>query len=171
MTGDLRVVVGRVAGAFGVKGLMRIESWTQPFDNLRHYNPWFIRVNGAWHRRAVSHVSVSGQRLVAGLEGVADRDAAQLLYHADIAIARDQLEILPPGEYYWFELTGLRVVNLDGITLGVVDSLMETGANNILVVRPAEGKHECLIPYIKEQVVRNVDLDKGVVTVDWEESW
>ena len=167
-----RIIVGRIAGAFGVRGLMRIESWTQPFDNLRCYNPWLIGRQGAdqlWREYTVDEVSVFGRRLVARLRGINDRDEARSLYNAEIAVTNEQLPPLPEGEYYWFEIEGLRVVNHKGVSLGVVSHLMDASAHNVLVVRSDE--RERLIPYIKKQVVLNVDLSAGEMTVEWGVDW
>lgn len=169
MSSERRVVLGRIAGAFGVDGRMRVESWTQPFDGLRRYNPWLIGRNGEYRRYEVEELIVTGRRLVARLQGVADRDEARRLYGSEIAAEADQLESLPEGEYYWFQLKGLRVVNERGESLGRVDDLTDTGAHSILVVR--DDARERLIPYVKGEIVRRVDLNEGLVEVEWEADW
>lgn len=169
MNPEQHVVLGRVAGVFGVQGQVRVESWTSPFDNLRRYNPWLIGRAGEYRSYPVEEVAVLGQRLVARLRDVNDRDEARRLFNADIAVPVAQLEDLPEGEYYWFQLKGLRVVNTQGDDLGGIDDLFDTGAHNVLVVR--DDKRERLIPYIKGEVVRRVDLSAGVVEVEWESDW
>ena len=166
---ERHVVVGRVAGAFGVHGALRIESWTHPIGNLCQYNPWLIGSGESRCRYTVEQVSMVGQRLVAKLEMLNDCDEAKRLYGAKIALDEEQLKPLAPGEYYWFQLTGLRVINLAGDNLGTVASLLDTGANNVLVVKNDAG--ECLVPYIKERVVRQVDLQARVITVAWGADW
>jgi 16S rRNA processing protein RimM len=87
------------------------------------------------------------------------------LIDCDIAVQREQLPALESGEYYWTDLQGLRVVNLEGVELGVVSHLFETGANDVLVVR---GERERLIPYTTGEAIQEVDLDHGQITVDWD---
>ncbi len=113
---------------------------------------------------------VGGQRqgklVVAALEGVADRDAAAALIGWDILIDKEQLPVPEQGEYYWADLVGLRVETEQGEALGIVDHLMETGANDVLVVK--DGKKERLIPFLQQQTVLNVDIENGLMIVDWD---
>jgi len=109
-----------------------------------------------------------GKGIVAHLQDCDDRDQAQVLMGYEIGIRRDQLPATAPGEYYWSDLQGLEVINLDGDALGTVDHLIETGANDVLVVK---GDRERLIPFIREQVVISVDLDKGEIRVDWDKEF
>ena len=99
-----------------------------------------------------------------------DRDSATALVGREIAVTRQQLPALDEGDYYWRDLLGLQVINLDDVTLGTVANLMETGANDVLVVEShSDGeRQERLIPYIREQVIRHVDLEQGVIRVDWD---
>jgi 16S rRNA processing protein RimM len=106
--------------------------------------------------------------LVVKLKGIDDRRQAADLLGADIAIDERQLECLSDGDYYWVQLIGLRVLNLRGFELGVVERLMETGAHDVLVVK---GDTDILIPFVYGSVVKDVDLDKGSIMVDWETSW
>ncbi len=115
---------------------------------------------------------VGGRRhtktVIAKFRGIDDRDLAAGLLGAEVAIQQAQLESLPEGEYYWMQLVGLRVVNLKGNDLGVVDYLLETGANDVLVLK---GNTDILIPFVQNTVVKDVALDQGVITVDWDVSW
>jgi 16S rRNA processing protein RimM len=107
-----------------------------------------------------------GKILVARLEGCDDRDAAEALVGYEIQVPRSRLpDDLAPGEYYWADLVGLRVETLGGVELGRIARLFETGANDVIVV---EGKRERLLPYVWQQVVREVDLGAGVMRVDWD---
>lgn len=163
------IIVGRIAGAFGIKGDVRVESWTQPFDNLRTYNPWLIGKGEQWQSYKIENVAVAGQRLTAHLEGVGDPDAARRLYGLHIAITTDQMATLPKGEYYWTQIEGLRVLNKADIELGIVSHLMDVGAHNVMVVKSKDGEH--LIPYVKQRTILEVDLNAGVIKVDWELDW
>lgn len=163
-TGDRRVVVGRVAGVFGVKGWVRVFSYTDPPANILGYGPWFI---GADARRPVRVLDggVHGRGIVARLEGIDDRDEARRLIGAHIEVPRSRLAPTEEGTWYWFDLVGLDVVNEQGENLGRVADLMQTGANDVLVL---EGGRRRLIPFVHGAVVKSVDLDAGLVRVDWD---
>lgn len=158
-----RVMVGRVVGLFGVRGWLKVYSYTRPREAVLSYRPWQLRIDDAWHTRAVAEGRLHGRGVIARLAGCEDRDAAAALVGADIAIDISQLPPRAEGEYYWAELEGLRVVNLAGQALGRVSHLFETGANDVLVVQ--DGR-ERLIPFGKD-IVRDVDLEAGVIRVDW----
>lgn len=168
MCADNKVIVGRIHGLFGVQGWVKILSYTQPRENILQYSPWYLGRSGRW--QVIERVG--GRRhtktVIAKFRAIDDRDLAADLLGTEVAIDQAQLEPLPEGEYYWMQLVGLRVVNLKGNELGVVDHLLETGANDVLVLK---GDAEILIPFVQETVVKAVALDQGVITVDWEVSW
>ena len=160
------VLMGRVLGAFGVRGEVKVESFSDPADTLLKYRPWTLRdPRGA--ERTLDGVRGRGtaKGVVASLPGVDDRDAADALRGTEILVPRDALP--PPGkdEYYWVDLEGLRVVTLEGVDLGTVSHLMATGANDVLVVR---GERERVLPFVQPQFVKAVDFDAGTITVDWD---
>ena len=160
-----RLLVGRISGVFGVKGWVKVYSYTDPRDNIVNYPCWYLKRGGQWQPVELEAGRKHGKAVVAKLEGVDDREAALALRDVDIAIDRAQLEKLGPEEYYWADLIGLRVVTLEGVELGRVERLMETGANDVLVV---EGDRERLIPYIRDQVIASIDLEAGEIRVDWD---
>lgn len=163
------LVLGRIVGLFGVRGWVRVFSETRPRDGILDYSPWLIGQNGNWRQVEVTAGQEHGHGLVAKLDGIDDRDQAAQLIEYEIAIHRDQLPALPEGEYYWWQLEGLRVMNLQDELLGTVERLMETGANDVVVVQgqAEDGTgEERLIPYVP-QVVQKVDLKAGTMTVDW----
>ena len=160
------IVIGRISGLYGVRGWVKVFSHTQPRDNILAYATWYLKRQGAWAVSELETGRVQGKGVVAKLKGCDDRDAAALLMGCDIAIRREQLPKAAPGEYYWAELTGLEVVNLEGVGLGVVDHLLETGANDVLVV--LKDGEERLIPFVQGPFVKKVDLDEGLITVDWD---
>ncbi|MFB9066864.1 ribosome maturation factor RimM [Pseudofulvimonas gallinarii] len=162
---DRRVLLGRVAGVHGVRGGLKVESFTEPRGQILDYQPWTLRHAGAETVRR-ARALVREPRLAVQLDGVEDRDAASALIGAEIWVRRDQLPTPPAGEYYWVDLEGLAVVNLEGIDLGVVDHLFATGANDVLVVRG--GDCERLIPFVQGSHVREIDLAGGRMTVDWD---
>jgi len=163
------ILLGRVSGLFGVKGWIKLYSDTEPRDNILNYSPWYLRRQGEWQPYEVIAGKLHGKSIIAHLANCPDRDAAAELIGSDIAIRRDQLPAAGEDEYYWSDLCGLKVTTLQGVDLGQVVSLMETGANDVLVVRETGEKgRERLIPYIRTQVVREIDLERGLITVDWD---
>ena len=159
-----QLVVGRIGGLFGVRGWVKVFSYTEPRDNILSYSPWLLHIGGEWVTAKPVGGRIHGKGLVAQIEGYDDRDAAATLLGCDIAINRSQLPAAGQDEIYWADLVGLRVVTLEGVELGVVDHLFETGANDVLVLK---GERERLLPYI-DQVVHEVDLAGGVMRVDWD---
>lgn len=161
------VTLGRVTGAYGLQGWIKVHSDTAPRENIASYGHLYLREKGGgWRRWKLSNGRRQGRLVVLKLRGCNDRDQAEALTGAEIAVARDQLPVLSePGDYYWIDLQGLMVENLQGVDLGRVDHLFETGANDVMVVR---GDRERLIPFIWEQVVRQVDLREGRILVDWD---
>jgi 16S rRNA processing protein RimM len=162
--GDL-ISLGSIAGLYGVRGWVKVYSHSFPRENILQYRRWYLGLSGRWQAWALGEGRVHGKGVVARLEGVDERDAAARLLGAEIAVRRAQFDPLPEGQYYWADLEGLQVVHRDGMALGVVDYLIETGANDVLVVR---GDRERLIPFVEDRVVLEVDLDSGLIRVDWD---
>ena len=159
------MLLGRVAGPFGVKGWIKVFSYTEPREAILDYDPWFMKQGDAWQATKVVDGKRHGKSVIAQLEGIVDRDAAAELIGRDIAIERDDMPSPADGSYYWSDLEGLQVVHRDGTELGRVAYLLETGANDVLVTA---GDKERLIPFVAERVILDVDFAKGVITVDWE---
>lgn len=158
------MLLGRITGLFGVRGWVKVFSDTRPRENILNYSPWLVKRQGEWKEMALVEGRVHGPGIVARLQGYSDRDQAQALVGAEIAVQRRQLPPTKPGEHYWADLEGLRVVNLQGVELGTVSHLFETGANDVLVVT---GERERLLPYTRH-VIREVDLKARVLRVDWD---
>ncbi len=157
---------GQISGVFGVKGWVKVFSFTQPRENVLRYSPWFLRKNDEINEIKVVGGQLHGNAVVAELAGIVDRDAAMALVGAEILILKQQLPKPKPGEYYWADLVGLEVKTESGVSLGVVDHLLETGANDVLVV--VDGQSERLIPFLQQQTVINIDLDSRLMIVDWD---
>ncbi len=163
------VTLGRVSGAHGIQGWVKVHSETSPRENIVRYSPWELRWPGHRAHYRVKAGRRQGKAVIAKLEGCNDRDAAEALIGAAIVLPRSRLpQLTAPGEYYWADLEGLRVVTIEGVELGHVDHLFETGANDVVVV---QGDRERLIPYVWGQVVREVDLEAGVMRVDWDQDF
>jgi len=165
------VSVGKLNGLFGVKGWVKIFSNTQPKENILNYSPWYLKRGGQWQEFKLLSGKLHGKGVIAHLAGCTDRDIAAELIGSEIAIKREQMAPPASGEYYWADLVGLKVKNLDGVELGKIDSMLETGANDVIVVqgKSDEGKkRERLIPFVTEEVVHEVNLEQGFMTVDWD---
>jgi len=157
---------GEISGVFGVKGWVKVYSFTDPRENILRYSPWLLRKNNQTREVKVTKGQRHGHAVVASLEGVHDRDDALSLIGSEILIHKSQLPRPEHGEYYWADLIGLKVETVTGVSLGVVDHLLETGANDVMVVR--DGETERLIPFLQQQTVLRIDLDAGLMLVDWD---
>jgi len=162
---DAPLVMGRIAAPFGVRGWVRVATFTEAPENLLAYSPWHLQLDGRWLAVELLDGHVHGKGLVVQLAGCDDRDAAAALSGTGIGVYRSQLPAPEDDEYYWSDLVGLQVFTTDDRLLGVVDHLIETGANDVLVIR---GERECLVPFIRDQVIQSVDLEAGVIRVDWD---
>lgn len=163
--GQARIVVGRITGVYGVRGWVRLASFTDPIENLLAYRPWLVEDRGVWRELVVHEVRPQGKGFVARIEGCGDRDEAARFAGRDLCMPAERLPQAEEGEYYWFELEGLRVVNADGIEFGKVDHLFATGANDVMVVR--DGPRERLLPFIADVIVE-VQRSEGVIRVEWD---
>jgi 16S rRNA processing protein RimM len=165
---DDLVEMGRINGLYGVRGWVKVYSHTRPPEGLLRYRSWLVSAGETWQPRRVAEGRLHGKGIVVRLQGCEDRDAAEALLGARIAVQRDRLPRLDAGEYYWTDLIGLEVETLEGIDLGRVSHLIETGANDVLVVR---GDRERLIPFLPGRFVHEIDLDRGRMRVDWDPSF
>jgi 16S rRNA processing protein RimM len=160
-----KVVVGRIGAVFGVKGWLKIHSFTEPMDNILHYSPWYIQDKGTWQIKEIVEFAVQTKQLIVQFAGLHDRESAQLFTGLEIAVAKELLPKLATDEYYWADLEGLTVVNTEGVVLGKVDYLFATGSNDVLVVK---GSKQYLIPFLLNQFVLSIDLPSSSMQVDWD---
>ncbi|GAB3377889.1 ribosome maturation factor RimM [Azotobacter armeniacus] len=164
------IVLGKITSVHGVRGEVKVYSFTDPIDNLLDYHRWTLKCGEELRQVELVRGRLQGRVLVAKLKGVDDRDEARALADFEICIPIAQLPRLDDGEYYWHQLEGLRVIDQADQLLGRVEHLLETGANDVLVVRPCTGSlddRERLLPYT-EQCVLQVDLAAGEIRVDWD---
>ena len=174
-----KLIVGRISGVYGVKGWVKVYSETDPREGIADYNPWYIKQGShgkvEWREIRLEQGRRQAKTVIAKLDGVDDRDTAMQLTGALIAISPDQLQALSEDEFYWRDLIGLRVINREGIELGRVQRLMETGANDVLVVSEdqsaRQGGREHLVPWTPGHAVLEVDLEQGRILVDWDEDF
>lgn len=165
------VVLGKIVGAHGIKGAVKVYSHTDPIDNVLDYPEWTLRRGSEMRTVTFTDARIQGRVLVVQLKGLSDRNQAEELVDFEICVVQNALPGLDEGEYYWYQLEGLQVVTLEGHLLGRIDHLLETGSNDVMVVKPCEGsldQRERLLPYLPGQYVKHVDLDAAVMQVDWD---
>lgn len=164
--------MARVGAPFGIKGWIKLQAFTETADSLDAYASWLLKVPGkadalsenSWQEFEVEDFSVNVKGVFAKLKGCDDRTAAEKLVKREIGIPRDALEETAEGEVFWIDLIGCEVVSTTGTKLGKVETLMETGANDVLVVKL--GSEESLIPFIDDVIVE-VDREAKQITVNW----
>lgn len=171
---DEIVVAGKIVNVHGVKGYMVVLSFMEPADNILNYADWFWDYQSAeegknlWHLVPKLRTAKFGKKIVLQIADCADRDLARSYVGVKIGVKRQDLPKLAADEYYWSDLIGLEVLNQQGDKLGVVDHLFATGANDVIVVKDANTGREHLIPYVKPQVIREIDLQAHKMRVDWD---
>jgi 16S rRNA processing protein RimM len=167
------LVVGKITGCFGIKGWVKIHSYTDPPENLLGFGGWQLSRRGIFETVEFDSGKPHGKGLVAHIKGVDERTLAESYTGLEIAVPASELPPLVKGDYYWRDLQGLQVWCHRGkerILLGRVDYLIETGANDVLVVKACDGsidEQERLIPYLPGDVVSRVDLEEAVIEVNW----
>ncbi|MEO8365993.1 MAG: ribosome maturation factor RimM [Pseudoxanthomonas sp.] len=163
---ERRILLGRIVGAFGIRGQIKIESWTEPRDAIFRYQPWTL-VDAAGNEREFSGArgKQSGKHLVASFPGIDDRNLVEAMRGTDIYVLRSALPPPKAGEFYWIDLEGFRVVTVDGIDFGTVSHLFSTGSNDVLSI---SGDRERMVPFVEPDFVKSVDFEAGLITVDWD---
>ena len=165
-SGQRMITVGRLHGAFGVRGEVKLESFTDPDSAISRYQPWVLRdARGSERTCDGVRVRMGAKGLIATIPGLEDRDAADASRGTDVLVPRSALPPPAPGEYYWVDLEGMRVENVEGVAFGTVSHVFSTGANDVLAVH---GERERMIPLVIPDYVTAVDFDAGLITVDWD---
>lgn len=168
-----RLVVGKIAGCHGIKGWVKVHSYTDPRENFLEFGSWTIQRRGASEPIEFDVGRSQGKTLIAHIKGVDDRTAAEAYLGLEVSVDAASLPQLESGDFYWRQLQGLQVwceEQSEQVLLGTVDYLIETGANDVLVVKACEGsidERERLIPYLPGDVVTRVDLEAQRIEVDW----
>ena len=160
-----KVVIGRIASVYGLKGWNKIISFTEPRNKIFEYTSWQMNLNGEWKETNPSSHKPHGKGLLVKLAGCESCEDAQGYVGTEINVERDQLPTLENNQFYWTDLEGLSVINEQGLTLGTVKRLIETGSNDVLVV---EGEKNYAIPYIRNDFVLNVDIQNKIINVAWD---
>ena len=170
---DDYILLGEISGVSGLKGWVKVFSHTSPRLQITEYKQWFLQKKGndQWQTVKLKGGKAQGKNIIASIEGVQYRDQAEALIGSTIAVSSDQLEKLSEGEYYWKDLIGLNVENTEGVKLGKIDWLFNTGSNDVITIKGknAEGENvEHLVPYIIDDYVISVSLEGSLMVVNWD---
>ncbi|MES2218819.1 MAG: ribosome maturation factor RimM [Pseudomonadota bacterium] len=160
------IVIGKVGTTYGVQGWLKIVSYTESTADIIQYDPWYLEDKRTWQQIKVSVARPHGKGIIAKLSGYDSPEAARTLTGKKIGIKREQLNTLAQHEYYWAQLEGLTVIDQHGAVLGKIIYIIETGSNDVLVVK-GDGK-EFAIPYRLGETIINIDLAEQVMKVNWD---
>jgi len=166
------IIVGKLGSSYGIRGWLRVFSFTEHSNSLFDYKPWYILRAGKWQEVEVENFKPHNQDTVVKIKGINDRDEANTLTNFEIYVDAQKLPDLEDGDFYWKDLIGCHVITTSGYDLGQVTDLMETGSNDVLVVKAnlkdAFGAKERLLPFVEDQFIKKVDLSVKQITVDWD---
>lgn len=166
------VTLGKLGAVYGVKGWLKVHSYTDDAESIFDYSPWELSLGGQSRVLKVTDWRRHNKGLIAKFDGVDDREDAQRLVGIEISVALNSLPELEDDEFYWRDLIGMRVVNASGYDMGEVVRMMETGSNDVLVVKAnskdAFGKRERLIPFVEGDFIKHVDKTTKSIEVDWD---
>ena len=178
---DTRIILGKVTGYYGVRGWVKLYSYTEPRDNIVRYNSLQIKLKGDWQHITLDAGKAHGKGVVAHFTGYDTRDETAHLLGAELAISSTGLKPLGRDDYYRHDLIGMQVKNLDGHVFGRIQQIIETAAHDVLLIQPEyqpeqngtgnEPGNEILIPFVLDHYIVRIDLDKGFIQVDWQPEW
>ncbi len=163
-----KILVGKISNPHGIKGWVKVISFTDPIENILSYKKWTISDNQTEKTYCLEDSRIQGNKIVIKLEGVNNRDDADLLKNLQIEVNRSDLPKLDENSYYWEDLVDFNVIDINGMHVGKVDSLFRTGSNDVLVIIN-KTKQRLLVPFIMVEVIKYVDLDKELISIDWAE--
>jgi len=170
------VIIGRFGKRFGVRGWIKVVSFTHPLENILQYQPWLISesptdISSAkktqWHPVILEANKMHSDQPIVKIKDCNTPEAVSLYTNFNIAIPRERLPTAQEGEYYWTDLEGLKVIDKTGKMLGYLESHFSTPANDVMIVTNKDKKTEHFIPYL-EEVVIVVDLKQKTITVNWD---
>lgn len=169
-TGE-KILVGKIVGLFGVKGWVKLHSHTEPKENIFSYDSLFLKKKDGKEttllEAELEDGKAHGKGIVVKFKQVEDRTQAESWLGTEIYITREQMQKLAANDFYWHDLIGCEVINEQEVQLGKVKKIMETGANDVLVLNPDNR----LLPYVWEQVVKSVDVEQKLIRVAWPEEY
>ena len=166
MEDDKKVFIGKVTGAHGIKGWLKIQSFSSPPENILNYPSWIIDNQGVEDFYLIEQGKKLNSKIIVKLEKIDDRTTAEFLINSKIQILRSDLPKLSNESYYWSDLEGLNVLNLEEKIIGKIESLIETGANDVMVINSSKNKR-ILIPFVMHEIIKEVNIELNFVKVDW----
>tara|TARA_B110000438_G_C15625656_1_gene568592 strand:+ start:132 stop:638 length:507 start_codon:yes stop_codon:yes gene_type:complete len=168
MQSDKKIIIGKVIGLHGIKGWLKVLSYTSPPENIFNYQSLIIPNQNMEDIFNIENSRKQGKKILIKLDGIDDRTSAESLKESKIYIFRLDLPELSEDIYYWEDLLGFNVFNQNNIKLGLVDSFIETGSNDVLVVRSEKTKN-ILIPFLMNKSIKEVNLESKLIIVEWED--
>ena len=168
MRSEKKILIGKISNPHGIKGWVKIISFTDPIENILSYKKWIISDEEREKTYSLEDSRVQGNQIVIKLENINNRNDADLLKNSVIHVNRSDLPELDENSYYWEDLVDFNVIDIKGNPVGKVDSLFRTGSNDVLVIID-ETRERLLVPFIMEEVIKYVDLAKEIISIDWPE--
>lgn len=169
---DDYILLGKISGVHGIKGWVKVFSYTSPRVKITEYSQWYMKgsKDQSWKPLELIEGKIQGKNIIARLDGVNHRDEAEALVGTEIAIHKDQLEVLAENEYFWKDLIGLSVETISGEKLGQIDWIFNTGSNDVIIVKDNDSADlkEHLLPYLFDDVIKSVDIENSLMIVDWD---
>ncbi len=160
------VIMGRIVAPYGVFGWLKVLPDTEQIDGLLDYKTWWIGKDNDWRELKVEEAKIHNDVIVVKLQGISERDGAFACKGKQVAVPRAALPKPGKNEYYWSDLIGLQVRNLQAVDFGKISDVFATGANDVIVAKNDEGR-ERLIPFIDTAIIE-VDMVAKTMLVDWD---
>ena len=166
MNDDKKIYLGKITGVHGIKGWLKIQSFSSPPENILNYPQWIINNNGEEDFYSIEKGRKQNNKIVVKLEKIDDRNTAESLINSKIQILRSDLPKLPNENYYWSDLVGLSVLNSEEKVIGKIESLIETGANDVMVIITLKDER-ILIPFVMHEIIKEVNVELNYIKIDW----
>ena len=166
MEDDKKIYLGKITGVHGIKGWLKIQSFSSPPENILNYPSWIINNKGEEDFYSIEQGRKQNNKIVVKLEKIDDRNTAESLINSKIQILRSDLPKLSNENYYWSDLVGLSVLNSEEKVIGKIESLIETGANDVMVIITLKDER-ILIPFVMHEIIKEVNVELNYIKIDW----
>ena len=166
MEDDKKIYLGKITGVHGIKGWLKIQSFSSPPANILNYPSWIINNKGEEDYYSIEQGRKQNNKIVVKLEKIDDRNTAESLINSKIQILRSDLPKLSNENYYWSDLVGLSVLNSEEKVIGKIESLIETGANDVMVINTAKDER-VLVPFVMHEIIKEVNVELNYIKIDW----
>jgi len=166
MEDDKKIYLGKITGVHGIKGWLKIQSFSSPPENILNYPSWIINNQGEEELYSIEQGRKQNNKIVVKLEKIDDRNTAESLINSKIQIQRSDLPKLSNENYYWSDLVGLSVLSSEEKVIGKIESLIETGANDVMVIITLKDER-ILIPFVMHEIIKEVNVELNYIKIDW----